>query len=176
MEKEKILNELMKSDGSKVFNMIRRMVRNREDAEDLFQEVFTAFYQHLDNVADGAEKSYLYRVAYNKTLNRISSRKRELKLIEKQKLIPKVEEEPDQEKRNILIRDCLAQLKPKDALLIELQFYQKKSYQEISEITGYSLSSVDSRLVRAKKKLRVILEKNGIQKLQDNIETAVFNY
>lgn len=174
--KEKILKELMKSDGSKVFNMILRMIRNREDAEDLFQEVFTSFYQHLDRVSEGAEKSYLYRIAYNKTLNMISSRKREYKMIDKQKHLPVIEAEPDTKKRNEIIRESLAELKPKDALLIDLQFYQGKSYQEISEITGYSTSSVDSRLVRAKRKLRNILDKRGIKKVQDNLAESVLNY
>jgi len=171
--KEKILKELMDSEGGKVFNMILRMVRNREDAEDLFQEVFTAFYQSLDKVQPEARKSYLYRIAYNKTLNRISARKRQLKLIEKQKVVPKIADEPDQNKRNMLIRDSLAILKPKDALMIELQYYQQKSYQEIAEITGYSVGSVDSRLVRAKKKLRMILENMGIKSLQDIAEEIV---
>ncbi|MCF7918320.1 MAG: sigma-70 family RNA polymerase sigma factor [Candidatus Cloacimonetes bacterium] len=166
--KDKILRDLMESDGRKVFNMILRMVRNREDAEDLFQEVFTAFYQNLERVQPEAQKSYLYRIAYNKTLNRIGSRKRDLKLIEIQKIVPVVENEPDQEKRNQLIRESLRMLKPKDALLIELQFFQDKSYKEISEITGYSVGSVDSRLVRAKRKLRDILENLGINNVQDN--------
>ncbi len=171
--KEIILEEIMSEEGRKVFNMILRMVRNREEAEDLFQEVFTAFHQNLANVQPEARKSYLYRIAYNKTLNRIKTIKRGQKFVKTQFDQPILEKEPAQEKRNALIRESLGKLKTSEAFLIELQFYQSKSYQEISEITGYSVSSVDSRLVRAKRRLREILEKMGINNLQDNQLSAV---
>jgi RNA polymerase sigma-70 factor (ECF subfamily) len=174
---EEIFREYVSGEGRKVFNMILRMVRNREDAEDLFQEVYMAFYENIDRVNEKAQKSYLYRIAYNKTLNKISSRKREMKIkdIHWSHAISEAEcdPEPEAEERNRLIRECLGLLKPKEALLIELQFYQGKSYKEISEVTGYSTGSVDSRLVRAKKKLHDILESRGINKLQENQQEVV---
>lgn len=173
--KEEILREMMKNEGSKVFNMILRMLRQREDAEDVFQEVFTSFYEHLEDVKPEARGSYLYRIAYNKTLNRIAARKRKYKMLARQKQEPQVHKEPDTEKRNRLIRDSLARLKPVDALLIELQFYQKKSYREISDITGLSMGSVDGRLVRAKRRLREILHKMGIENLQEDRAEDVIN-
>jgi RNA polymerase sigma-70 factor, ECF subfamily len=171
--KEKILEEMMKNEGKKVFNMILRMIRQRQEAEDLLQEVFTAFYNNLEKVQPPARKSYLYRIAYNKTLNQIKTRKRDLKFMLGQFNQPELAEEIDPEQRNMMIRDSLALLKPQDALLIELQYYQEKSYREIAEITGYSESSVDSRLVRAKRKMRQILERKGINNLQDKQHVAV---
>lgn len=171
--KEKIIEEMMKTEGRKLFNMVLRMIRQRQEAEDLFQEVFTSFYQNVDKVNPAAQKSYLYKIAYNKTLNRIKKIKRQHNLIEAKIFEPVIESEPDQTDRNQLIKSCLAQLKPVDALLIDLQFYQQKSYKEISEITGYSVGSIDSRLVRAKRKLRLILEKQGINKVQEDRLSAV---
>ena len=173
--KEKILEDLMEKEGKKVFNMILRMVRQRQEAEDLFQEVFLAFYHNIDQVQESALKSYLYRIAYNKTLNQIKARKRDLKFMMGQLNQPQIEDEKESviEKRNKLIRESLALLKPQEALLIELQFFQGKSYREISEIIGKSESAVDSRLVRAKHKLHDILKSNGINKLQDNLLAAV---
>ena len=173
--KEKILEELMENEGKKVFNMILRMVRQRQEAEDLFQEVFMAFYENIEKVQESALKSYLYRIAYNKTLNKIKGRKRDLKFMMGQLNQPQVaaEKESVVGKQNKLIRESLALLKPQEALLIELQFFQGKSYREISEIIGKSESAVDSRLVRAKKKLHDILESKGINKLQDNLLAAV---
>lgn len=171
--KEKIIEEMMKTEGRKLFNMVLRMIRQRQEAEDLFQEVFTSFYQNVDKVNPAAQKSYLYKIAYNKTLNRIKKIKRQHNFIEAKIFEPAIESEPDQTDRNQLIKSCLAQLKPVDALLIDLQFYQQKSYKEISEITGYSVGSIDSRLVRAKRKLRLILEKQGINKVQEDRLSAV---
>lgn len=173
--KEKILAEVMENEGKKVFNMILRMVRQRQEAEDLFQEVFMAFYENIEKVQESALKSYLYRIAYNKTLNKIKARKRDIRFMMGQLNQPQIENEKENaiENRNKLIRESLALLKPQEALLIELQFFQGKSYREISEITGKSESAVDSRLVRAKRKLHEILESKGINKLQDNLLAAV---
>jgi len=171
--KDKILEEMMEREGSKLFNMVLRMIRNREEAEDLFQEIFTAFYQHLDRVKASSRKSYLYRTAYNKTLNQIKKLKR-LKTLQLKNNIDLAEKiKPDNEKRNILIRESLNKLKPVEAMLIDLQFYQKMSYQEIAQITGYTVSAIDSRLVRAKRKLREILKEMDIEKVQEDPVSAV---
>lgn len=170
---EKRLEELFKTEGRKLFNMVLRMVRQREEAEDLYQEIFTSFYQNMERVEPKAYKSYLYRTAYNMTLNRIKKLKRINSKQQSQLFEPVYHEERKPEKRNQMIKDSLAELKPAEALLIDLQFYQKKSYQEISEITGHSTGSIDSRLVRAKRKLRQILLKKGIKNVQEDQFTAV---
>jgi DNA-directed RNA polymerase specialized sigma24 family protein len=43
---------------------------------------------------------------------------------------------------------------------LELQFYQKLSYKEIADTLNLSVSAVDSRLVRAKKKLKKIISQD----------------
>jgi RNA polymerase sigma-70 factor (ECF subfamily) len=171
--KEKILEEIMKREGRKLFNMVLRMVRQREEAEELLQEVFTSFYNNLDKINPPARTSYLYKIGYHKTLNRIKKMKRERNLYQTQLEKPVAGSEPDQSLRNEIIKKALSQLNPAEALLIDLQFYQKLSYKQISEITGHSVGSIDSRLVRAKRKLRGILEKMGIKNVQENKYEAV---
>ncbi|MDP8267118.1 MAG: sigma-70 region 4 domain-containing protein, partial [Candidatus Tenebribacter davisii] len=60
----------------------------------------------------------------------------------------------------------LSQLKPEEALIIELQFYQKMNYKQIAETLETTQSAVDSKLVRAKKKLINII--NEQKKMQED--------
>ncbi|MDP8201232.1 MAG: sigma factor-like helix-turn-helix DNA-binding protein, partial [Candidatus Tenebribacter burtonii] len=60
----------------------------------------------------------------------------------------------------------LSQLKPEEALIIELQFYQKMNYKQIAETLETTQSAVDSKLVRAKKKLIKII--NAQKKMQED--------
>ena len=53
-----------------------------------------------------------------------------------------------------MIKKCLQQLSMEDAFIIELQFYQKMNYKEIAKTLECTVSAVDSRLVRAKRKLK----------------------
>jgi RNA polymerase sigma-70 factor (ECF subfamily) len=64
------------------------------------------------------------------------------------------------ERKNQIISAALAKLPSKYALLLELQYYQKLSYKEIADTLNLSVSAVDSRLVRAKKKLKKIISQD----------------
>lgn len=56
-----------------------------------------------------------------------------------------------------LIKFAFSKLSPDEAMLLELQFYQKMNYKDIAAALSLSISAVDSRLVRAKKKLKKII-------------------
>ena len=70
----------------------------------------------------------------------------------------KVEDEIRQKKLEHAIQACFRQLKPKYAMVLELQIYQKKSYKEISAITGITIPAIESILVRAKKDMKKSLQ------------------
>ncbi|RLC52762.1 MAG: hypothetical protein DRZ79_00605, partial [Candidatus Cloacimonadota bacterium] len=78
-----------------------------------------------------------------------------------------------QEKLNKIISSCMQKLKPEQAFILELQFFQKKSYKEIAEILETSESAVDSKLVRAKRKLRKIVS-SELSKLSDDYKNELF--
>ena len=157
--------------SKRIFNYLLKVLKNKEDAEDLLQDVFVSFYKKIDNVNETSYLSYLYQTDYHKAINKISSGKRNRTFIEKIKvetLIPQQGSDHDNF-RSELIREAFRMIKPKEAFLLELQFYQKLSYQEIAEIMATTVSAVDSKLVRAKKKLKKIIS----QKLKDK---SVMNY
>ena len=156
---------LLQNESKKLFNYLLKILRNKEDAEDILQETFIAFHKKMNSVKESSYKSYLFRTAYNKALNLI--KKRNAKIINYNEMghfEDKTNE--NREQKNELVKDALSQLKPEEALLIELQFYQKMNYKQIAEVLETTQSAVDSKLVRAKKKLIKII--NEQKKMQEN--------
>ncbi len=148
----------------KLFNYLLKMVRNREDAEDLLQEVFTAFYNKMPKVDESYYESYLYRAAHNKAINLIKKRGKNTEL-EMPELLQSSEKvfDPEQqvrEKKNALVREAIGRLNEREASALNLQYYERKSYQEIADIMGSTASAVDSLLIRAKRKLKKYLSQD----------------
>lgn len=157
---------LLDKEGKKVFNYLRKILRNNEDAEDILQETFISLYKRIDFIKEEAIETYLYRTAYHKALNLIRKRKTYSKFninISSMENIEQVEKK--EEADNSDINNALAELSVEYATLIELKYYQNKSYKEIAEILDLTVSAVDSRLVRAKKKLKKIIIKRSKKKL-----------
>jgi len=160
---------ILRENNRRIFNYLLKILRNQEDAEDILQDVFIAFYHKMENINENAYQSYLYKTAYNKALNLIKSRKKKKNLTQEQmiyKETQKNEQNPNNEKNEIL-KKAFNKLPPKYAILLELQFYQKMSYKEIAKKLSTTISAVDSKLVRAKKKLKKIIS-------QDMKENFVF--
>ncbi len=163
---------ILQNESKKIYNYLLKMLRNKEDAEDILQETFIAFHKKMNSVKESSYRSYLFRTAYNKALNFIKKRDAKNKLVTNYNEMEHFEDKPtaNNEDQNKLIEDALAQLKPKEALLIELQYYQKMSYRQMAEVLETTPSAVDSKLVRAKKKLMKILnEQKKTQEYKPNI-------
>ena len=164
---------LLHNESKKLYNYLLKILRNKEDAEDILQETFIAFHKKMDSVKESSYKSYLFRTAYHKALNLIKKRNAKNKLVTNYNEMEHFEDKQpkNNEQKNELVKDALSQLKPEEALLIELQFYQKMNYKQIAETLETTQSAVDSKLVRAKKKLVKII--NEQKKMQENNPSIV---
>lgn len=146
----------------KLFNYVLKFVRQREDAEDVLQSVFIAFYDKMEGIDSDKISPYLYRACHNNSLDYLKKRKREISFPNLD--FNNIADLGSEEKENLykdIIKYALAEIPAKMSLLIELKIYQKKSYKEISEETGFTIKAIESQLVRAKKRLRKIIEKKA---------------
>lgn len=154
-------DEFIKNKSAKLLNYISKYVKIREDAEDIMQFSFIELLKNAHKMDDQFLEQWLYRVAHNKAINLINKSKL------KMKHQPAIEYDHELKQNNVdefsdpkidKIRACFKSLKANEALALELQFYQKKSYKEIAEIMGLTVSAVESLLVRAKKQIKKKLQ------------------
>lgn len=157
---------ILRAENKKIFNYLLKILRHREDAEDILQETFMAFYKKMAVVSDESYIPYLFRTAHNKALNLIKIRQKRKNfssnysdmehLPDSDNSQPAEEENPNNE----IIKRAISRLQSKYALLLEMQFYRKMSYKEIALALDITTGAVDSRLVRAKKKLKKIISQD----------------
>jgi RNA polymerase sigma-70 factor (ECF subfamily) len=144
---------------SKLLTIILKIVENREDAEDILQEVFIKVFKSLDQFKGDAEFStWLYRVAYNTSLSELRKRKTALVPIDENfrpdnESLSENIDEMGVDKRLSYLDTALKRLSPDDAFLITLYHLEEQSIDEISQISHLSVSNVKVRLHRIRKKL-----------------------
>jgi RNA polymerase sigma-70 factor, ECF subfamily len=157
-------------------NFLFRMVRNREQAEDLAQEVFLRVYRARGEYVPSAKfTTWLFRIATNLALNSMRDNRhqklevsidapvtmdaedgdeRPLDLAEKH---PNIEQHLVEDVRVKMIRHAINKLPEKQRAAVLLHKYQELDYTEISKILSCSESALKSLLFRAYEALRVEL-------------------
>lgn len=154
-----------------IYNLCLQYAPNKLDAEDLTQEVFAAAYKNIHTFQGNAKVStWIYSIALNKSkefLRNQSRQKRSGVHIEIQQEDgsdkefaihfdhPGVKLEHKEEAQ--IVFQAIESLPDNQRDAFILHRIEGKSYEEISEILNTSLSSVESLMFRAKKKLKEIL-------------------
>lgn len=157
-------------------NFLYRMVRNREQAEDLAQEVFLRVYRAREDYEPSAKfTTWLFRIATNLALNSVrDNRYQKLqtsldapivadaeggdeRMMEVADEHPDIEQHLVEEARKKMIRHAIEKLPEKQRAAVLLHKYQELDYGEISKILQCSESALKSLLFRAYETLRVEL-------------------
>jgi len=161
---------------SPLINFLYRMVRNREQAEDLAQEVFLRVYRAREDYVPSAKfTTWLFRIATNLALNSVRDNRyqrleisldapvnadsedgddRPLDVAEKH---PNIEQHLVEEARRKMIKHAIDKLPEKQRAAVLLHKYQELDYGEIAKILNCSESALKSLLFRAYETLRVEL-------------------
>jgi len=149
---------------TKVFNLAYAWTQDRTAADDLAQEVFIKAYFSLPKFKFRSEfGTWLYRVALNHIKDYLRKNKNKMKEISLEVLgeidltaenVSSRQEEQAGERRKALVQAALQRLPEKHRTILTLRDMQGLSYEEIAGILGLSHGTVDSRLFRARQKLR----------------------
>lgn len=162
---QRAYTELMGRYKDSVYFMLLKMVNNSDDAEDLTIETFSKAFKRLDQYTPQfAFSTWLFKIASNHSIDFI--RKKRIRAISidqgfsnedgESYVIPVKEESLDPEEsmqkdeRVQRMRDVVEKLKPRYKRLVELRYFEEKSYEEISEILELPLGTVKAQLFRAR--------------------------
>ena len=143
----------------KLYNFFLRLTRNRDVSKDLTQNVFKRILSYRESYDSQQKfKSWMYQIARNVHLKYYQENKL---LISDYQETEKIEkdgksalEEMDFETKKKTLYEALEQLSPEQKEIIELSRFQGLKYQEISEITGNSITAIKVKVHRAMHKLR----------------------
>jgi RNA polymerase sigma factor (sigma-70 family) len=150
-----------------VFTLALRMLKNREEAEEVAQDTFIKVFKSLGKFkGDSKFSTWIYRITYNGCLDSLKKYKQEYNNIsldnctERQlmSLDNAVDAMEDREQQQT-IKECLQLLPKEDGFLLSLYYYEEQSLEEISKIMGITSNNVKVKLYRSRKRLTSILKK-----------------
>ncbi|MDR1879323.1 MAG: sigma-70 family RNA polymerase sigma factor [Tannerellaceae bacterium] len=155
--------------GRAVYALIVRIVRNREDAEELAQDVFLKAYKSLGNFrGESSFSTWIYKIAYHAAISHVRKKKHEFLAMEEGFMENLPEEDVAgtfgedasgaEAERLDRLDGALARLAADERGLILLFYMKEKTIEDLVSITGLSASNVKTRLHRIRKKLWVLLK------------------
>jgi len=170
---EQAFREFVEKYQSLVFNTCYGFVDNKDDAEDLAQDVFIEVYKSIKKFRRESKLStWLYRISINKSLNFINrnkkfkitsgigavfSKKGDLEFDIPDDKINQADEVLENEDRKTLLTKAINSLPNNQRIAFNLSKNEDLSYKEIADVMSLSISSVESLLFRAKKNLQARL-------------------
>jgi RNA polymerase sigma-70 factor (ECF subfamily) len=148
-----------------------KYLRNEEEAKDSVQQIFLKVIQELHKYKVEYFKSWLYMVAKNHCLMKLREKQGKITTEINEKFTAPADETDRQalwENDHTLqvMESALSELNDEQKRCVTLFYLEKKSYQEVSDITGYSLLQVKSYIQNGKRNLKIIIER----KLQEEAD------
>lgn len=155
---------------NRVYNTCLGFVKNREDAEDLAQEVFVEVFESIRHFREQAMiTSWIYRIAVNKSLEFLRKKKSKKRWAfiqsifggeEGEQSIERADESfhpgiavENRERASILFQ-AIDKLPENQRVAFTLHKVEDLSYQEVSKVMETSIATVESLMFRAKKNLQ----------------------
>ncbi len=162
------LSELIQRRHGAVYSLCYRMMGNAAEAEDLTQESFLRLYRSLDKFRPGMRvRPWLHKIVVNLCLDAL--RKRRTAVLQLDELAegacqpqpPRGDELPEEaflgREAQLAVQDALLRLPSEYRVVLVLRYLEDLSYQEVADTLGVPLSTIETRVYRAKKMLGRLL-------------------
>ena len=166
--------ELMSLYRDSIYYMLVRMVKNKDDAEDITLMTFGKAFRYLDKYTPKyAFSTWLYRIALNNSIDFLRMKNNMPQYFEEDlytssttsiidqsedNLQRNPEEEIIDKQRLQLLRAAVSELPERYRRVIELRYYEDLAYEEIAERLGLTLSNVKIQIMRAKQMLSELMK------------------
>jgi RNA polymerase sigma factor (sigma-70 family) len=155
------------------FSLSMKILNQREDAEEAAQDAFIKAYNSLSSFQSGSTfKTWFFRIVYNTSISRLRTHKNtEMKLADVKISDTEIQatesavEQLNKEDRHKYLQAGLKKLEPDEQVLLKMYYYDDFSMDEVSAITGLTVSNVKVKIYRSRK--RLLMELKFI--LQDEI-------
>ena len=164
---QKAYAELMGRYKDTIFFMLLKMVKDKDDADDLTIEAFGKAFRNLGQYTpDFAFSTWLFKIATNNCIDFIRRRKEAVSLdrtyenadgdemtFEPRSDVLNPEEKAIKKQKIQMMQSVVEKLQPRYRMLVELRYFQEKSYEEIAAELDLPIGTVKAQLFRARELL-----------------------
>ena len=152
---------------SYVFTLALRIVKSREDAEEVAQDSFIKAYKYLADFK-GASKfsTWLYTIVNNTAISFLRKKKVEIHSLDNEKVFEVADSKEsgmganmiEQKSKMAMVNQAISMLNPDDAQIITLFYKAEQSLDETAQILGIEINAAKVRLYRARTRLKEKME------------------
>lgn len=141
-----------------------RILKNREDAEDIVHDAFIKGFKKINQISDDINiGAWFRRIAINTALDKIRKEKKTFLIEEPNKIDAQIEEADFDEAENIsidFIKECIHKLKDKYSIILVLYLIEDYNHREIAKQLNLKESTVRNQYARGKCQLVKMLQNN----------------
>lgn len=161
------LRILMERHGDALTLYINGYIHDIHEAEDLMIEAFSRMISFRPLLTENGFKAYLYKIARNLAIRHLKVRRCNCffsleGLQDEPESEILVESVVQSEEQSRILRKCMEQIKPDYCEALYLKYFENMSYAQAAKVMGKSIKQIDHLLERGKKRLRPLLEQEGI--------------
>ena len=149
-----------------LYNHVRNIVLNHDDADDVLQNTFIKIFKNLKNFKGESKLfSWMYRIATNESLTFLKQKSKNSGITSEtlqNKTIDNLEADVyfDGNEIQIKLQKAIALLPEKQQLVFKMKYFQELKYEEISEILGTSVGGLKASYHLAVKKIEAFVAAN----------------
>jgi RNA polymerase sigma-70 factor, ECF subfamily len=161
---------------SYVFTLTFRFTKNREDAEEVSQDIFVKAYRSLADFKGTAKFStWLYTIVNTTCITFLRKKRLDVRSLDDERTFEVADSQDsgfkanqaEQKSRLNMVNQAIAMLNPDDAEIITLFYKNEQSLEEISQILGVEVNAAKVRLHRARARLKDKMEKHFTEEIKD---------
>lgn len=154
--------EIVREHQHRVYNLAYRMLRRHEDAEDVTQEAFLRAFEGMPRFrGEAALGTWICRIAANLCLSWLRSKARRAEVSADEVAVAERQMDAVDTGRAELVRatrGAIARLEPKYRVAVVAHYLEGRSYEEAARVAGVPVKTFKTRLYRARKLLRRMLQ------------------
>ncbi len=149
-----------------VYSLALRLVKDREEAEEISQDAFIKAYQSLASFKGKAKfSSWLYRIVYNTAISKLRQQPAGRVSLDESNITDSLYMESNENyntlsvgERKKYLEKALDSLEADEKMLVILYYYEERELDEIVEITQLTKTNTKVKLFRARKKMLTVLK------------------
>jgi RNA polymerase sigma-70 factor (ECF subfamily) len=173
---EKAFRRLVDRHHSLVYSVVRGVLGDRDDVDDVVQEVLVKMYRGLRTFrGDARLDTWLYRIARNEALNAVRRVQPPSQPVEETVIASPGRDRPDEQyqrrETQRQLEGYLSQLDEDYRIVLELRYLGEKTYAEVGEAMELPIGTVKSYIYRAKAELKRIMTKRTAEGQPRRTET-----